>query len=202
MPRESVARRGPAGGHRALLRSAKTPLGARLPQPGPVRARISGCVAARSAASRCSPNASTALPLARFGYFGSVTPSWCNQCCTVFLDSPVRRQTSRIDTPSRKCIRRILANMSTLITPRSPARFLSRAVSLRGSVFDDHPPQGPARDATIQRSREHAEVDAAHFQPSRRAMRSVRPTNWCCVSSSWRSDLEASRRDDAIDSAE
>jgi len=64
------------------------------------------------------------------GYFGSVTPSWRNHCRTVFLDIPVRRLTSRMDSPSRKCIRLILANMPTLITPGSPRSFLEQ-----GSVF-------------------------------------------------------------------
>jgi hypothetical protein len=50
-------------------------------------------------------------------YFGSVTPSWRNHWRTVFLDKPVRRLTSRMDNPSRKCSRLILANIATLITP-------------------------------------------------------------------------------------
>ena len=67
-------------------------------------------------------------------------PSWRNHVRTLFLDSPVRRHTSRIDIPSRKCIRRILANMPTLINPDSLTRSPSRAVSLRGSVLDDKTP--------------------------------------------------------------
>ena len=93
--------------------------------------------AARSAVVNCSAHGSTTPTTSRFGYFGSVAPSWRSQRLTVFLDSPLRRLTSRIDRPSRKCIRLILANMPTLITPASPAHVLSRAVSLRGSDLDD-----------------------------------------------------------------
>jgi hypothetical protein len=47
----------------------------------------------------------------------------------VFLDRPVRLATSRSDIPSLKCIRLIFANIPTLITPCSPALFLSGQVN-------------------------------------------------------------------------
>ena len=54
------------------------------------------------------------------GYWGSVTPSWLSQRLMVLRDKPLRREISRIDSFSRKCIRRILANMPTVITPVCP----------------------------------------------------------------------------------
>jgi hypothetical protein len=41
----------------------------------------------------------------------------------VFLDKPVRRLSSRMDSPSRKCIRLTLVNITTLITPSSSGSF-------------------------------------------------------------------------------
>ena len=55
-------------------------------------------------------------------HFGSTTSAGVASTRTVFRDSPVRRDTSRSDITLRKCIRLILANIPTMITPRSPAR--------------------------------------------------------------------------------
>jgi hypothetical protein len=77
------------------------------------------------------------LPL-RAGYFGSTTFGRRNQPRTVFLESPVRLETSRSDIPSLKCIRLILANILTLITPCSPALFLSEQVNHGGSVLREN----------------------------------------------------------------
>ena len=48
----------------------------------------------------------------------------------------LRREISRIPTPSRNRQRRITLNNATSITPASPARTAARTVSIRGSLFD------------------------------------------------------------------
>lgn len=53
--------------------------------------------------------------------WGHQISTWRNQWRTVFRDNPVQREFSRIDYLSRKCIRRILASMPTLIIPSTPA---------------------------------------------------------------------------------
>jgi hypothetical protein len=82
-----------------------------------------------------SVHPSSLLAPLRAGYFGPTTFGRRNQPRTVFLDSPVRLATSRKDIASRKCIRLILANIATLITPRSPALLLSGQANHGGSVL-------------------------------------------------------------------
>src|ERR1700750_2452443 len=55
----------------------------------------------------------------RLANFGSLADGSRNHRRIVFLESPVCLAMSRSGTPSRKCIRRILANMLTVITPFS-----------------------------------------------------------------------------------
>ena len=60
------------------------------------------------------------------GYFGSTMSVSRNHCRTVLRDRLVRLAISRIESFSRICIRLILANMPTVITPGLPAHSLSR----------------------------------------------------------------------------
>lgn len=78
------------------------------------------------------------LGTTRAGYFGSVIEGCRSQLRTVLRDNPVLRAISRTETLSRKCIRRILANMPTVITPVNPAQIQRRVISSRGSVLDSH----------------------------------------------------------------
>jgi hypothetical protein len=93
------------------------------------RSRLPRCASALSAAASDSPQASTPLRHGRAVYFGSVTPARRNHCRTVFRDKPVRLATSRIDRPSRSRIRRIFANIPTLITPAAPCSFLKQGTA-------------------------------------------------------------------------
>ena len=56
-------------------------------------------------------------------------------CDRVFLDNPVRRAISRTDNRSRMCIRLILANIPTLITPGFPCLKIKQGSELCGSVL-------------------------------------------------------------------
>lgn len=93
------------------------------------RSRLARRLSLRSHVRSISARASCLLTALRAAYFGSSTCGRRIHARTVFLDSPVRLETSRNDTPSRKCIRLILANIPTSITPSSPASFVSGTVN-------------------------------------------------------------------------
>jgi hypothetical protein len=72
-------------------------------------------------------------------YFGTATSSAiASHFCSVLRDSPVRFAIARTDLLSRTCIRRILPNISMVITLFTPAQKLGSASKTPGSVLSRH----------------------------------------------------------------
>lgn len=72
-----------------------------------------------------------------------------NHSRTVLRGNPVRRLSSRMDSPSRKCSRRSLANMPTLITPVLPLMvragqclYVGQFSAINGPVLGDRQQRG------------------------------------------------------------
>ena len=106
------------------------------------RSRLGRWLSVRNQLTNCSLYGSRRLGLLRTGYAGSRISFWRNQCLRVLRDKPVCRAISRRGTLSRKYIRRILANMPTVITPLYPAQKVSRIVNSVGQFWTEFIPPG------------------------------------------------------------